>query len=139
MAEYYAATTPGGLMRLLGTVENPGILIGDDIVTVFAPSDAVFAQLQLEADDFTPAEWYGILMNHIVVGDRHEDSDFTVMGEIQTAAGGTLTVLTKSAETHPDQGILTGIALDSDGDFAGGAEAQIAVLDLLAFKDMTPA
>ncbi len=75
-AEGYALTNQ--LPPLLGTVENKGVLInkvGDAVITVFAPTNAVFQAASLNADSFTEAQWYGLILNHIVDGDYHETSD----------------------------------------------------------------
>lgn len=138
MAEVFAATNAtNGQPRLLGTIENRGILIAEDIITVFAVSNAVFETAGITPADLTGEQWYGLILNHIAAGDYSEPGDYTVGGKIPTLTGGELTVLSTTADPNPAQGITTGIVLDSNGDTT--PEAQIAILDLLGTLGATPA
>src|SRR5690606_38168044 len=103
MAEQFAATN--SLPRLLGTLDNPGVLIDDEFITVFAPTNGVFQAASLTASSFNGQQWYGIILNHIVAGDYHETADYTQGATINTKAGGMLTVLATNAPPVPAQGI----------------------------------
>lgn len=136
-AETFALTSGGSVDPLLGNADSPGVLVGESVKTFFAPSDAVFAAASITADTYTGEQWYGLIRAHTVLGDFHTAAKFTVGQQITTMAGNKITVLTKDAPTNPDQGILTGIALDSNGDTT--PEAQIAVLDALTAAGASPA
>lgn len=102
------------------------ILAGDDPYTVFAPSNGTFEAASITLDAFTAEQWYGIIANHVIVGDK-AGADIKAGDAYTSLAGGTLTVLTLNAPTDPDKGITTGIAIDSTGDAT--PEAQVAVGD----------
>lgn len=97
-------------------------------ITVFAPVNAVFAQAGLTVDSYDGETWYGLISNHVVTSGKVLSSDIEAGDVYTSAAGLPLTVITTSAPTDPDNGILTGVALDSDG--IPGAEAQVAVADI---------
>ncbi len=101
-----------------------GILAGTTSHTVFAPSNGTFEAGSLTADSFTAQQWYGILATHVVMSDVGP-ADLTDLATFTAASGATLTVLTTQAPTDPAKGILTGIAIDSNGDTT--PEAQVAV------------
>ncbi len=104
------------------------ILSSDDSTyTVFAPSNGVFTAAGITIDTYTGEQFYGIIANHVVSGVVAAADINTVGQQLSTLAGGTITVLTLDAPTDPDNGILTGIALDSNGDTT--AEGQVAVGD----------
>lgn len=94
--------------------------------TIFAPVDGVFIANSLTAESFNGQQWYGILLNHIVVGDI-AGGDITAPSQLTTLLGGTLTVLTLDAPTDPSAGITSGIAISSDVE--NDAEGQVAVED----------
>ncbi len=101
-----------------------GVLAGTTAHTAFLPSNATFAAGELTADSFTAEQWYGIIANHVVLDEV--GPALLVQGKTMTTAlGATLTVLTAEAPTDPARGILTGIAIDSNGDTT--PEAQVAV------------
>ncbi len=102
------------------------VLTGSDLYTVFAPVNTVFETANITLDTYSGQEWYGIITNHVVAGVTVADS-ISAGATYTTLAGGTITVLTTSAPTDEPNGILTGIALDSNGDT--DAEAQVAVGD----------
>lgn len=101
-----------------------GVLAGTTSHTVFAPSNGTFEQGSLTVDSFTAEQWYGIIANHVVLSDVGP-ADLTAGETFTSALGATLTVLTAEAPTNPELGILTGIAIDSNGDTT--PEAQVAV------------
>jgi transforming growth factor-beta-induced protein len=59
--------------------------------TVFAPTDAAFAKLGLNADNiasaFTKAELTDILLYHVISGEVHSDKAKTMLGDITMANG----------------------------------------------------
>lgn len=116
-AETYAATSE----QIPSLV---GILAGTNKVTVFAPTNGTFEAASLTAASFTAEQWYGILATHVVV-DQVDATELTQGAQFTAASGAKLTVLTTAAPTKPEQGILTGIAIDSNGDTT--PEAQVAV------------
>lgn len=106
-----------------------GTLIDDSkVYTVFAPVDAALTQGGVNVDTFTGEEWYGLIMNHVALGNYGPEATQTAMNQgtqITTLAQLTLTVLATDAPTNPSAGITSGIVIDSNGDTT--PEAQIAV------------
>lgn len=125
--------------------EAPGT--EDFLYTVFAPTNATFETMLeeeiLDSDTLTGQQWYGIISHHVVADDVTYGStdDYTLGGQFNTLATQTtakkLTVLATNAPTDPEKGIMTGIALDANGDIS--PEAQIAVLDVLTATGANPA
>lgn len=101
-----------------------GILAGTDAHTVFAPSNGTFEAASLTADSFDAATWYGLIATHVVMSNV-EASSLTQGATLTAASGATLTVLTTEAPTDVNRGILTGVAIDANGDTT--PEAQVAV------------
>ncbi|MFY0606704.1 MAG: fasciclin domain-containing protein [Cyclobacteriaceae bacterium] len=116
-SEEYAATSDQ-IPSLLG------VLAGTTSHTIFAPTNGTFEAGSLTADSFTAQQWYGILATHVVLSDVGP-ADLTAGASFTSASGAPLTVLTTDAPTDPAKGILTGIAIDSNGDTT--PEAQVAV------------
>ncbi len=116
-SEQYAATSDQ-IPSLLG------VLAGTTAHTVFAPSNGTFEAGSLTAESFTAQQWYGILATHVVLS-AVGPADLTAGASFTSASGAKLTVLTTGAPTDPAKGILTGIAIDSNGDTT--PEAQVAV------------
>jgi uncharacterized surface protein with fasciclin (FAS1) repeats len=121
------------------------ILIKRDVLyTVFAPTNATFNAGNITAASFTGQQWYGLLANHVVAHPTKvygTTADFTVGLQLQTLANVPtlpLTVISTTAPTNPTAGITTGIALNSNATLTN-AEAQIAVLDVLAATGANPA
>ena len=94
--------------------------------TVFAPPNSVFTAAGITLETFTGEQFYGIIANHVVAGVV-EGADISAGQTLTSLAGGTLTVLSITAPTNPDNGILTGIVIDSSGDTT--PEGQVAVGD----------
>ncbi|MGK7388741.1 MAG: fasciclin domain-containing protein [Candidatus Cyclobacteriaceae bacterium M2_1C_046] len=99
-------------------------LISDDpLKTVFAPTNATFEAGSITVETFTGQQWYGIIANHVGLGD-FAPSALTTGTTINTAAGGTLTITNAGSG-----GNFTSIFIDSDGDAA--FEAEVAQPDLV--------
>ncbi|MEP0368138.1 MAG: fasciclin domain-containing protein [Cyclobacteriaceae bacterium] len=113
----------------------------DATLTVFAPSNGTFetaadgnfgdqngeasaAEIAAFMNFYSGQQFYGIIATHLVTS-AVGPADLTTGATFTAASGATLTVLTTEAPTNVDKGILTGIAIDSNGDTT--AEAQVAV------------
>jgi transforming growth factor-beta-induced protein len=140
-ADAYAATTGGAAPSLTALLISAVPTYTDGLFTVFAPTNATFNAGSITAETFTGQQWYGIISNHIVYDDEATfgtTADFAVGDQFTTFLGSKLTVISTTAPTDPAHGITTGIALNSDATL-NTAEAQIAVLDVLAATGATPA
>ena len=122
-ADTYAAQTDG-VTPLIDIISDDNATL-----TVFAPVNAVFQQANISLDDYTAEQWYGLISNHVITSGVVLSSDLEVGQRFVSAAGGPITVLTLDAETNEAAGILTGVALDSDG-IPTTAEGQVAVADI---------
>lgn len=105
--------------------------------TVFAPTNATFESQQLTSASFTGQQWYGILMNSIVVDDANaedtneviDQSEMTTGATFSTQAGGSLFFVNTTEPTNVPGG--PGIYIDSDGDFDGSAATLNAEMALI--------
>jgi uncharacterized surface protein with fasciclin (FAS1) repeats len=91
------------------------ILAGDATHTVFAPTNATFTAGQITANTYTGEQWYGIIANHVVLGQAIPPADLVTGKTYTTAAAKTLLII----KGEPTNG--TGIYIDSNGDFNPGA------------------
>ncbi len=96
------------------------ILRGDEIYTLFAPTNGTLEAAGDAIANLTGQQWYGILANHVVFGEV-TPSDLTAGATFTTAAGAPLTVV---AVGDPTNGL--GIYLDSNGDQSPDAEVAVA-------------
>jgi transforming growth factor-beta-induced protein len=104
-----------GLPTLIST------LTGDGPYTFFAPTNETFQAGQLSVDSFSGQEWYGIIGNHIGIGN-YAPSALTHGTEISTAAGGNLVISAPGSG-----GAFTSIFINSDAD--AEPEAEVAQPD----------
>ncbi|WP_339793793.1 fasciclin domain-containing protein [uncultured Imperialibacter sp.] len=89
------------------------ILAGSTVHTVFAPTNATFTAGQITANTFTGEQWYGIIANHVVLGQTIAPADLTTGKSFNTAAGGKILVFNNTAAIPPKNGV--GIYLDGNG------------------------
>lgn len=143
-ADQFAATQ--GAPTLTSILLNQATGFESALFTVFAPTNATFNAANLTAASFTGQQWYGIIAQHIVAGANTlgTTGSFAVGNQITTVANALgvtankLVVISTSAPTNPSAGIMTGIAIDSNGSNTT-AEAQVAVLDVLTATGANPA
>lgn len=99
------------------------LLTGEDDLTVFAPSNAVFDAASLTADTFEGSQWYGIIAHHVTTG-VYEKADLTDGLELTMASGGKVKV-----HVLDGAGDYTDIFLDANGDDEPDAEVVDAPLN----------
>lgn len=89
------------------------VLAGEDLYTVFAPTNATFEAASLTVDSFTGEQWYGIVANHVVPGSV-APADLTTCATFATAAAGELVIFNNTDVVAASNGI--GVYIDSNGD-----------------------
>lgn len=89
------------------------ILAGSANHTVFAPTNETFEAGQITANTFTGEQWYGIIANHVIVGEIITPDDLTTGATFDTAAGGTILVFNNTTAIPAQNGI--GVYLDGNG------------------------
>ena len=89
------------------------ILAGTTVNTVFAPTNETFEAAEITANTFTGQQWYGIIANHVVVGETIEEEDLTTGATFDTAAGGSLLFFNNTDAIPAQNGV--GIYIDGNG------------------------
>lgn len=89
------------------------ILAGPNDHTVFAPTNATFAAAEITANSFTGEQWYGIIANHVVLGEVIAPADLTTGASFDTAAGGSLLIFNNTEAIPARNGV--GIYIDGNG------------------------
>ncbi len=130
-----------------GAATLVSILSGEDVITVFAPTNETFyvaagvaagdseavidAKIKGFLAAFTGQQFYGIVANHVVIRETTITTAELVTGaEFATAAGGTLTIFNNTSIVPADNGL--GIYIDANGDVdvtLGDGGASLANLD----------
>lgn len=89
------------------------ILAAETVNTVFAPTNETFEAAQITANTFTGQQWYGIIGNHVVVGQTINEEDLITGASFDTAAGGSLLFFNDTDAIPAQNGV--GIYIDGNG------------------------
>jgi len=103
------------------------ILAGATDHTVFAPTNETFAAGEITANTFTGQQWYGIIANHVVVGEVIGTADLTTGASFDTAAGGSLLIFNNTAVIPARNGV--GIYIDGNGSVSLANPATFTTFD----------
>jgi uncharacterized surface protein with fasciclin (FAS1) repeats len=86
----------------------------EESMTLFLPNNEVFHNGQIDIDDYSSEQWYGLIGNHLILNQRIESDNLTPGNHYFTFVGGIITVIPSGD-------------LDSNGII--GAEAKIIQAD----------
>ena len=112
-------TETGEFSTLLAAVTAAGLvdeLSADGQLTVFAPTDAAFAELGLDAEAVAalPAEdLQNILLYHVATG-RYAAADVVQRSEISAANGGTLQVRVEGGAAYVNDALIVQTDVEAD-------------------------
>lgn len=117
------------------------ILAGEAVHTAFVPTNATFEALLagniLDTDTLTGQQLYGILANHVIVGDNNDADDNDIVDVAELTMGATFATAASTSGLAQNltiyvlagNGDYTDIFIDSNGDVNPTAPETFAKLD----------